>query len=515
MHARPVAVRRRQPALVRPPPVPVRDHRHVRRSGVPGAPTSRLAVMASRPYSLLRGGTRRSRALGRRGRLPALFAPLGDHAVADDQHPIHRGRGGVGVGRPSRSRARSSRWLAQQAQDLVACRAVEIAGRLVGEQELRAAWRGRVRSPHAAARRPTARSAGDPLVPASPTPSSISVVRSSTSRRGRWSAISGSATLSRADMVGSRLKNWKTNPMWRRRNAVASSAAEVAQALPVHEDLAHRRQVEACDDVEERRLARSARPHDARSIPPGATLNVTSRRACTSAEPRRYDRETPRTSSTPADGRSRTFALYSALADQVKLRPLRVRSGTIAPQLDDGFGTSVTAGGTASSSIAPRAARSRPSRRRGALPGTRGPPPHVSAGERAARAASDTRVSSLQSSHRRPLRGCWRDSSWLRRQSCSSQSIQDRVALGGRKPAGEEHPPAELAVAQRRRLEPAIECSAAALRDVVRNATRIGVGRIDAGLDVSMRSEVGRAHGRSCPGWRACRSARGYAVISS
>ena len=35
----------------------------------------------------------------------------------------------------------------------------------------------------------------------------------STSRRGRCSAMSGSATLSRADMVGRRLKNWKTKPM--------------------------------------------------------------------------------------------------------------------------------------------------------------------------------------------------------------------------------------------------------------------------------------------------------------
>ena len=54
--------------------------------------------------------------------------------------------------------------------------------------------------------------------------------RASASRRGCRSASSGSATLSRAVMVGRRLKNWNTNPMaflrrsarWLRLRLVAS-----------------------------------------------------------------------------------------------------------------------------------------------------------------------------------------------------------------------------------------------------------------------------------------------------
>src|SRR4029453_2161225 len=85
--------------------------------------------------------------------------------------------------------------------------------------------------------------------------------------------MSGSATLSRADMVGSRLKNWNTNPTGRRRKTVAPSRpgarrrrprrrAGVARAPPRHEHLADRGKIEAGDDVEQRRLARAARPHD-------------------------------------------------------------------------------------------------------------------------------------------------------------------------------------------------------------------------------------------------------------
>ena len=110
---------------------------------------------------------------------------------------------------------------------------VEVAGRLVGEHELglRAAARGR--STPAAARRPTA------------PPGSVGR-RGRRGRRGRAAraracarrpssvrrAISaGSRTFSSAVSEPSRLKNWKTKPMWSRRSRVRALSSSAVVAL--------------------------------------------------------------------------------------------------------------------------------------------------------------------------------------------------------------------------------------------------------------------------------------------
>ncbi len=59
---------------------------------------------------------------------------------------------------------------------------------------------------------------------ASPMASSSSVARGATVESARPSSSSGRATFSSAVRVGSRLKNWKTNPSRRRRNAESAAS---------------------------------------------------------------------------------------------------------------------------------------------------------------------------------------------------------------------------------------------------------------------------------------------------
>ena len=83
----------------------------------------------------------------------------------------------------------------------------------------------------------------------------------------RWSRI-GSATLSKAVSVGSRLKNWKMNPILSRRTRVSASSPKPGELGAVEPDRARARLIEAAQQVKERRFSRSRRAPSPRPARP-------------------------------------------------------------------------------------------------------------------------------------------------------------------------------------------------------------------------------------------------------
>ena len=81
-------------------------------------------------------------------------------------------------------------------------------------------------------------------------------------RASRRRSTSGRSTFSSAVSIGSRLKNWKTKPMWRRRSFVSSLSFERRDLDPVDLDRALGAAVEAGEDVHQGRLAGARRAHD-------------------------------------------------------------------------------------------------------------------------------------------------------------------------------------------------------------------------------------------------------------
>ena len=73
---------------------------------------------------------------------------------------------------------------------------------------------------------------------------------------------SGRTMFSSAVSIGSRLKNWKTNPMCVRRSLVRSESFSVVISVPETATVPVRRLVEPGEDVHQRRLAGARRPHD-------------------------------------------------------------------------------------------------------------------------------------------------------------------------------------------------------------------------------------------------------------
>ena len=139
---------------------------------------------------------------------------------------------------------------------------VEIAGRLVG-QENRRIDRQRARDGDALAL--AARQlVGQMLQPVTELHERRAAprARSSTFARGQPRRCSGRPTFSRHDSVGSRLKNWKMNPILSRRTRVSSSSDSAGERLAVDADLAGGRAIEAADEVEQRRLAGAGRADD-------------------------------------------------------------------------------------------------------------------------------------------------------------------------------------------------------------------------------------------------------------
>ena len=71
----------------------------------------------------------------------------------------------------------------------------------------------------------------------------------------------GSTMFSAAVSIGSRLKNWKMNPMWSRRSLVSAVSSRRVMSLAGDLDLPVGRLVEAGEDVHQGRLAGAGRPH--------------------------------------------------------------------------------------------------------------------------------------------------------------------------------------------------------------------------------------------------------------
>ena len=136
---------------------------------------------------------------------------------------------------------------------------VEVAGRLVGEDDRRLAGeRARARR-RAAADRRRARWAGGRAGRAGPT---VSITVSYQSASGLRPAIdSGSRMFSSAVSVGTRLKDWKTKPIWSRRSRVSALSLSLVSSVSPTYDLPLVGGVQRGAAVHQRRLARARGPH--------------------------------------------------------------------------------------------------------------------------------------------------------------------------------------------------------------------------------------------------------------
>ena len=146
----------------------------------------------------------------------------------------------------------------EELEDLVLAPAIEVAGRLVGQEQARARWPGRGRWRRAGARRPRGASGGGSGDgPGRPDRSATPRARRAA---GGSSAVSniGTWTFSTAVKVARRWNDWKTKPTSRRGTGPCRSGT--AACLEV--DLAFGRPVEAAEQVQERALAASAGPDD-------------------------------------------------------------------------------------------------------------------------------------------------------------------------------------------------------------------------------------------------------------
>ena len=156
---------------------------------------------------------------------------------------------------------------------------VHAGGRFVEQQQARARWPVRVRSPGAGDWRRTARSAGDRARgarrdPNSPSSSSRAAVRPLPSRHARRAApsmIASSPALVRGTMPASTFSStviwlnrrwfWNVRAMPQRVTRCGGRRADVG--VLGETDRARRRRMDAGQDIEERRLARAVRADDA------------------------------------------------------------------------------------------------------------------------------------------------------------------------------------------------------------------------------------------------------------
>ena len=148
----------------------------------------------------------------------------------------------------------------EEVDDRAAGGLVEIAGRLVGDED------GRVRHDRAGdgdalllAARKLRRVVVQALAEAD-RPSSCSARAKASSSPA---SSSGSATFSSAVMVGTRWKDWKTMPMRRPRKRASASSSSADKVRPVDDDAAGIRPLEPGHHHEQRRLAGPGRPDEA------------------------------------------------------------------------------------------------------------------------------------------------------------------------------------------------------------------------------------------------------------
>ena len=150
--------------------------------------------------------------------------------------------------------------LAQQAQDVGARLRVEVAGRLVGEDDGRFGDQG---AGDGDALLLAAGELGGPVGAAVLEADRADQLVDPLRRSGLRPAIeSGSTRFSSAVRTGSRLKNWKTKPSLSRRSLVSSPSSRSVISTAVELDRARGRLVEAGEDVHQGRLARARGAHD-------------------------------------------------------------------------------------------------------------------------------------------------------------------------------------------------------------------------------------------------------------
>ncbi len=139
---------------------------------------------------------------------------------------------------------------------------VQRAGRLVGQQQRPDGSSAPGRPRPAAARRRTAAGVGVGV------PVDAEVLPAARRRacvpppRGMPASCAGSSTLSATVRSSSRLKNWKTMPIFARRYRAEAGLAQLVDPQSVDRDGARARPVEPGDQVEQRRLAAAGRPED-------------------------------------------------------------------------------------------------------------------------------------------------------------------------------------------------------------------------------------------------------------
>ena len=204
-----------------------------------------------------------------------------DPARAHADHPV-AARGERRVVRDEHQRrAAPRRQIEHQVDDRAAGRLVEIAGRLVGDQQRGA---GRERAGQRDALLLAARELRGIVAEAvaEPDRSSSALARANASRAPASS--SGTATFSSAVMVGMRWKDWNTMPMRCPRNRAKRVLAQVAEIDAVDLDLAAVRPLEARHDHQQRRFARARGP----TMPTASPCRLSDRRrAGYGREPRR------------------------------------------------------------------------------------------------------------------------------------------------------------------------------------------------------------------------------------
>ena len=183
-----------------------------------------------------------------------------DPAVGQEHHPVGvAGRARV-VGDDHDGLAELVHRAAQDAQHLAAGAGVEVAGRLVAEDDLRPARRGPARTRRAAAGRRTSRWAG---APAGRRGRARSMTVSSQAWSGLRPAMSiGSVMFSIAVSVGTRLKDWKTKPIRSRRSAVIFLSDRPASSMSPIDTEPDVTAVQPGQAVHQGGLARPGRAHD-------------------------------------------------------------------------------------------------------------------------------------------------------------------------------------------------------------------------------------------------------------
>ena len=179
-------------------------------------------------------------------------------------------------------------------EDVVGALAIEVAGRLVGDDDRRVVDDG-------------ARDGDALLLPAGELARVVlhAVLEADDAQRGLRALLalgrrrgcvsrSGSSTFSTAVSTGIRLYDWKMKPMRARAPLRELALAQPVEALARDLDRARGRPVEAGDQVEQRRLAGAGRAHQRLERRPRARRDRGSRARALSSPPRAYVFATPR-----------------------------------------------------------------------------------------------------------------------------------------------------------------------------------------------------------------------------